>query len=617
MARPLRRAPAPGPSGPRSAPGRAPGRLRRRRRRGPLRGSPGLRLRVGFLVIAMVLSVFGARLVQLQGVDPQEYARMAAIEGTVSVVLPAARGDILGRNGVPLAESVSGMMVVADPSLTEEYAPELAALLAKRLDVDYVRTLERLRTQDSRFQYIARKVPAAQARKAVAEAEERGYEGLRTHHDPVRFYPAHDVAANVTGFLGTPTNDGQARPLAGLEATLDQYLSGRDGEARYQVGAGSRIPLGENTVTEAQDGEDLRTTIDRDLQWYTQRVLRRTVEGARGDSGFAVVMDSRTGEVISLADHPTFDASAPQEHPEETYASRALRNVYEPGSVSKVLTVAGLIDSGEVTSRTRFEVPSALYRGGEVINDYFEHGTLRLTMAGIIAKSSNIGTVMAADQYERGELRSYLSRFGMGRHTGVALPGESRGLLPPKDQWTSGVGDRVAFGQSYSVNALQMTAAVNTIANGGVRVDPSLIQGAAQMDDGTRVGSDLADRRRVVSKQAARQTTRMMELVVDEEVGTAPQAGVPGYRVAGKTGTAQAVGDECGCYDGTYTVSFAGFAPADDPRFTVYVVVHNPRNGGGGGSVAGPAFSKIMGQALSRYGVEPSGTQPPRLPVEW
>ena len=177
--------------------------------------------------------------------------------------------------------------------------------------------------------------------------------------------------------------------------------------------------------------------------------------------------------------------------------------------------------------------------------------------------------------------------------------------------------DRIAFGQGVSVNAVQMAAAVNTIANGGVRIDPSLIQGSATSDDGEEIGSDHAERTRVISEDAAWQMTQVMERVIDPEAGVAPGGAVPGYRVAGKTGTAQQVGSKCRCYNGTFTVSFAGFAPADDPRFTIYVVVHNPSNGGGGGSVAGPAFSKLMSYTLRRYGVPPTGTQPSRLPVEW
>jgi cell division protein FtsI (penicillin-binding protein 3) len=341
------------------------------------------------------------------------------------------------------------------------------------------------------------------------------------------------------------------------------------------------------------------------------------VEDAQADSGFAVVLDSQTGEILTLADHPTFDASDPLVADKEDLGSRAMNDVYEPGSVEKVLTVAGLLDAGKVTPRTRIEVAAELRRDGRVINDWFPHGRIRLTMAGVVALSSNIGTVRAADEYDRGELRRYLTRFGLGDATDIGVRGESAGILPSQAIWNRLIGDRVAFGQSLSVNAVQMAAAVNTIANGGVRVDPSLITGSATTDEGTVVGTDQATTRRVVSERAARQTMLMMERVTDPDEGTAPAAAVPGYRVAGKTGTAQRVGAECACYDGTFTVSFAGFAPADDPRFTIYVVVQNPRNGGGGGSVAGPAFAKIMSYALRRYAVPPTGTKPSALPLRW
>lgn len=581
-----------------------------------LRGSPHLRLRIGYLAIAIVLSVFAARLVQLQGVDPDSYAEMAAAEGSETVTLPATRGQIVDRDGDPLADSVAGLMIVADPALTAEYAPELASLLSRRLDIDYIRTLERLRVEDSRFQYVARQVPASLAADVVSDSRDQGYPGLFTEHDPVRVYPDGDVAANLVGFLGTPRKDGSARALAGLEAAFDDYLSGVDGEARYEVGAGNEIPLGDHTVTPAVDGSDLQLTIDRDLQWYTQRVLQQTVEGADGESGYAIVQDTRTGEILALADYPTYDASEPHEYPKERFRSSALTDAYEPGSVQKVLTLSALLDAGLATPHTRLTVPGVLNRQDRPIHDHWAHGTIRLTLAGVLALSSNIGTVLAADEFRAGQLRRYLTSFGLGHRTGVGIGGETRGILPAGAAWTDQVDDRIAFGQSLSVNAVQMVSAISTIANGGVRIDPSLVEGSATLDDGTEVGTDQAEQRRVVSQQAAEQTARMMERVLDPEEGVAPTAGVPGYRVAGKTGTAQRVGEECGCYDGSRTASFAGFAPADDPRFTIYVVVHDSRNGGGG-AVAGPAFAKLMSYTLRRYGVPPTGTRPSQLPIEW
>lgn len=572
-----------------------------------------VRLRFGFVVIAMVLSFFGARLVQLQGIDPRSYAAMAAAEGVVEVTLPAERGDILDRNGIALADSIAGKMVVADPLMTAEDAPEIARVLSTRLDVDYFSTLRSLRgrSEGSRFEFIARRVPSTRATDVVAELEELGYRGITTREDPLRDYPAGDVAANLLGFLGTD------EALGGFERTFDDQLAGTDGRARYQVGGGNRIPLGENTVVPARHGTALRTTIDLDLQWFTQRVLTQTLETYRAESGVAVVMDSRTGEVMALADAPTFDANQPLAADEEDLGSRALNDVYEPGSVQKVLTAAALIDAGKVTPRTRLRIPASLDRQDRSIGDWFDHGNIRLTLAGVIAKSSNIGTVLAADAFTPADLVGYLSAFGLGRRTDVGVRGEAPGILTPGEVMTSQTKDRVAFGQSLSVNAVQMAAAVNTIANSGVRVSPSLVQGSATTDEGVVVGTDVASQTRVVSEQAARQTARMMERVVHEGVGVAPRAQVPGYLVAGKTGTAQRVSQDCGCYDGSTTVSFAGFAPADDPRFTVYVVLHAPQVDGGGGSIAGPAFSRIMGYTLGRYRVPPTQGRPSRLPVSW
>ncbi len=580
-------------------------------RRGPVH----IRLRVGFILVAMVLSVFGGRLVQLQGIDPHSYAAMAAAENVVDVVLPAERGEILDRDGQALADSSDGLMVLADPKQTKKDAPAIAAFLAKELGVDYASALTKLRKDGSRFQYIKRQVPATQATAAVEKAGKEGYQGLWTSRDPLRNYPNGDVAANLVGFMG---NDG---PLAGLEAAFDKHLAGKDGHAEYDATSpvsGTRMPLGTNNRVDPVDGHDLTLTIDRDLQYYVQQTLMDAVQKSRAESGMAVVMDTRTGEILSLADYPTFDARDPAASPKSLRGSNALSNVYEPGSVQKVLTVAGLLDQGLVSPSTRLKVPGSYRSGDADIHDWYEHGTEKLTLAGVIAKSSNIGTVMAANKYSDGQLREYLSAFGQGRRTGLGLDTESAGLLASPETWSDANEDRIDFGQSISVNAVQMTAALNTIANGGVHIDPSLIAGSATNNSGAEVGTDTAQRNRVVSAKAASETAEMMERVINDPVnGVAPGAAVDGYRVSGKTGTAQRVNSECKCYDGTTTVSFGGFAPTDDPRFTVYVAIHNPGNGGGGGTVTGPVFSQIMSFALRRYGVPPTGTPPSKMPTGW
>ncbi|MCF6377329.1 penicillin-binding protein 2 [Nocardioides KLBMP 9356] len=586
-------------------------------KRGASRGAPMMRLRIGFVLIAMVLSFFGARLVQLQGMDPKSYAAMAAAEGSARLTLEAERGDILDRNGVPLADSIRGKMVIADPVLTAGTAPDLARLLSDRLSIDYFKTLDALRGRKtgSRFEYVARRVPSTLASDTLDELEADGFEGISLEDDPIRDYPAGDVAANLIGYMGTD------EPLGGFERTFDKQLAGTDGLATWQStsGKGVRIPLRESTLKEPRDGTPLRTTIDGDLQWFTQKVLAQAVRQYRAKSASAAVMDTRTGEVLAFADVPTFDANDPTAPgvKADDRVSRGMTDTYEPGSVEKVLTVSSLIDAGKAFPRQKFKVPPDLARQDRVIGDWFDHGNIRLTLAGIIAKSSNIGTVLAADAFSPPQLVEYLKKFGLGQRTNVGVSGETPGILTPGDQMTSQTKDRVAFGQSLSVNVLQMTAAVNTIANKGVRVSPSLISGSAVTDEGQTVGTDTTTRTRVVSKEAARGTAKMMERVLDPEDGVAPGAAVPGYLVAGKTGTAQRVDPDCGCYDGSTTVSFGGFAPADDARFTVYVVVHAPGVDGGGGSIAGPVFSRIMGYVLGRYGVEPTNGTPSRLPVEW
>jgi cell division protein FtsI (penicillin-binding protein 3) len=284
--------------------------------------------------------------------------------------------------------------------------------------------------------------------------------------------------------------------------------------------------------------------------------------------------------------------------------------------VEKVLTASALIQEGKVSPRTRIVVPHQLPVADRIIHDYFDHGRLHLTLAGVIAKSSNIGTVLAARTITNEVMGRFLGAFGLGQRTGVGIAGETRGQLPDPSGWSELTHANIAFGQGLSVNALQMAAAVNTIANRGVYVSPSLVKGRATTDGGEVVGSDTATTRRVISADTAAKVARMMEMVVTQGKGTAPGAGIAGYRVSGKTGTAQEVGPKCHCYD-SLTVSFAGFAPADDPRFTVYVVIQHPRASASGGGTAGPVFRKILSYVLQKYAVPPTGTPPAHLPVTW
>jgi cell division protein FtsI (penicillin-binding protein 3) len=583
--------------------------------RGALSASGKFRLRFGFLVIAIVLSFFAARLVQLQALDPGSYAKLAEAEGLENIVLPAERGPIRDRNGVELASSMDGLMIIANPQLTAPKASALATFLADELGVDYFTTLSRLRKTTGvgrSYQFVARRVPAAKARSVVEKAGEQGFVGLTTERDPIRTYPMDDVAANILGFVG---QDDKTGPLAGLERTFDKVLAGKDGSARYLAVKGKVLPLAENTVTKPTNGKALTLTIDRDTQWVTQRVLSKAVDNWNADSGTAIVMDTRTGELLAYADYPTFDANHPQRTDKEYYGSKGISEPYEPGSVEKVLTLSSVMDEGKAEPETRINVPPQIERDGWPIRDHSAHDWIKLTLAGILSRSSNIGTALASEELTHDQLHDYLQDFGLGQRTNVGLRGESAGLLPAAKFWSAVNQATIAFGQGLSVNALQMITAVNAIANGGVKVSPSLIEGSATGEDGVEVGTAHTTSKRVISEQTAAEMSRMMETVLDPVEGTAPLARVPGYRVAGKTGTAQVAGN--GSYlDGVNNNSFVGFAPAEAPRFTVFVVIKGV-HGGAGGLTAGPAFKRIMSYLLRHYAVPPTDAKAAPYETTW
>jgi cell division protein FtsI (penicillin-binding protein 3) len=327
-------------------------------------------------------------------------------------------------------------------------------------------------------------------------------------------------------------------------------------------------------------------------------------------------MDVRTGQIVQMSQVPTFDPDDQTGMRDYNTVSRAVQNVYEPGSVMKTVTMASLADQGKIAPDTPIVVPGGMTIDKFHIGDYWKHGTIHLTAAGVIAKSSNLGTIVASQQMSDETMYKYFHRFGFGTKSGVELPGESQGILKPGKEWTKANHATIAFGQGVSVTAMQMVRAVGAIANGGVMVDPTVVQGFVS-PDGKRTDAEPTASRRVVSKKAAAIVTRMMEAVTAKD-GTAPAAAIPGYRVAGKTGTAWRVNPVTGRYvRGQNTVSFMGFAPADKPRFLTYIVLDKPYSAAGGGSTAGPVFHDIMSMALERFGVAPTGSKPPKVRQDW
>jgi cell division protein FtsI (penicillin-binding protein 3) len=455
------------------------------------------------------------------------------------------------------------------------------------------------------------------ARQVTPETWERVSDlelpGIFSEPTTRRVYPASGLAASVVGFVG---REGDGR--GGIELAYQQELAGLDGVLTYEAGAGGRqIPTDSAAEEEPVAGSDIRLTIDRDIQWQAQHLLEAKVEEANADSGTVVVLDTRTGAIRALATAPTFDPGDLGSASAEDIGNRALSDIYEPGSTSKIMTAAAVLEEGALRAGSTVVVPASrngtsvgLKLGEKVFHDHADHGVERLTFTGVLAKSSNIGTIIAAKKIGKDRLYGYLKKFGIGEPTGLGFPGESKGLLTAPATWSPEQFGTVAFGQGLSLNAVQAASVFATIANNGVRVQPSLVAGTVA-PDGSFVASGAPSTTRVVSARTAATLRAMLESVVSDE-GTAPMAKIPGYRVAGKTGTANRVDPACSCYRG-YTASFIGFAPADQPRLVVAVTLQNPRNGHYGGRLAGPVFRDVMAFALQSMKVPPTGTAPPRL----
>ncbi|GAA1434001.1 cell division protein FtsI [Microlunatus lacustris] len=562
------------------------------------------------IVIAVGLSLCGGRLLQLQGFDSSAYAATSADLLTRKLPLLPSRGAITDRNGQVLASTQPAVAVTADPTLTGPRAAEIADVLSGYLEMPAADLVPLLTKPDTHFVYLKKKVPALTYSALSAALADLGVYGVFRESDPIRTYPGGSVGSSVVGFVGA---DGKG--LAGMELQLDGELAGVEGTETYESAPnGSRIPLGESSTTPAQNGVDVQLTLDAELQFMAERRLAAQVQKMRADSGFAITIDVKTGQVLVLANAPSFDSSRPQKADPEDRGNRAVLAPYEPGSVEKILTSAALIDSGTAHPGTEVEIPARLASGGASIKDHFSHGTIRLNMRGIIANSSNIGTAMLTRQLDKKTLHDYLVSFGLGSPTGIEVPGEASGILPDADMSDS-QRDQIAFGQALSVSGIQEAAAIAGIVNDGVYHPPTLIK--QKTDAAGRVLPNPQEApRRVVSSASSAAVRDLMAAVTDSPNGV-KNLRLDAYTSGGKTGTAERADPECGCYRG-YVTSYVGFAPLDDPRLLTYVVVTNPRNGDTGTSVAVPVYRDIMNQALPRYSVAPDADEERKaLPTEW
>ncbi|MET0449773.1 MAG: penicillin-binding protein 2, partial [Aeromicrobium sp.] len=428
------------------------------------------RLRVCTIVVFVIFGLFGARLFQIQGLDASAYAAQSVAAGSKSSTVPAPRGAILDRNGEQLATSIDGLTLTADPSMTTADAPQIARILHEELGdrIDYFDTIDKLRTPDSRFVYLVKDVPKWTADKALDAVAKANLTGVFSEKENLRSYPGGKLAANLLGYT-----DGSGKGVAGLEQEYDKTLTGTDGRSTYEESpTGQRIPMADSTVTEMVPGQDVKTTIDRDLQWYADQRLSDAVKESSSDWGLAITMDVKTCQIVQMSQAPTFDADTRTGMVDSNTVSRGVQTVYEPGSVMKTITMAALADQGKIEADTPIKVPSSLTIDKFRIGDYWEHGTLNLTAAGVIALSSNLGTIVAAQQMSDQTMYQYFSKFGFGQKTGVNLPGESNGILTDGAAWTKANHATISFGQGVSVTAMQMVRAVGAIANAGKMCEP-------------------------------------------------------------------------------------------------------------------------------------------------
>lgn len=564
---------------------------------------PNQRLRLLAIVVAFVLTIFAARLVDLQLLNRTTRAEAAVAERTAVVALPAKRGTIYDAKMNPLAESMEAVDVTADPRLiTDKQAT--ADYLSPILGVPSEQIVAAL-TTDKHFAYIAKQV-SPETWDAVASLDLVGIFGQKTTK---RHYPNGELAANVLGYVRA---DGEAG--AGLEYGLDSELRGQDGQKIFESGIGGRpIPTGSDREREPVPGTSVQLTIDADLQWVAQRALEERVKESQADSGTVIAMDPRTGEIKALASVPTMNPNFPANASDANRNNRAVTEVFEPGSTSKIITMAAVLNERAATPRTVFTVPYSFTRGGTVFRNHDGHPTYQLTLAGVLAQSANTGTILAAERIGGEKLYDYVKKFGIGEPTGLNFPGESKGYVPPPEDWSPTSFPTISFGQGLSVNAVQATSVFATVANDGVRIPPTLIKSYIS-PDGRVQNAQPPKGEQVVDAEAARKTMRMMEQVVGDE-GTAQMASIPGYRVAGKTGTAYRINDECGCYDNSVTASFIGVAPADDPKLVVSVIVQNPKATRYGGQTGGPVFREVMVHGLQALNVPPSGKKSPEMAI--
>jgi cell division protein FtsI (penicillin-binding protein 3) len=560
-----------------------------------------------FALSFMVLFAF--RLVQVQIIQAGDYKIRAMDEMQDTRSIPAKRGDITDINGVTFARSVSAINIVVDQTQISDPA-RVAAFAAPilKLPVTEVQTAITGKLKysmvlpnaqpaiwraliDAMATHNAALQPREIDQRIIGFFAERGY---------IRDYPSGPLLASLIGFV---RNDGIG--ATGLESSMNSTITGTAGRYSYARAAGAEIPGSQSEIVSAKKGTSIRLTIDRDVQWVASKAISDAVRKSGALSGTVIVMDPKTGHILAHATAPTFDPNDTKKVSLNLMRNPSVEDAYEPGSTGKVITLAAALEEKKITPTSVFSVPYSLKRSDATFHDHERHPTQKLTATGILAVSSNTGTIQIGETMSNDTLFSYLTKFGMGSKTGSGLPGESAGILHPVKDWSGTSAPTIAFGQGYSLTAMQATSVFATIANDGVRVSPTVIAGTSDAS-GNFTPAQSRTTEKVLSPDTAAQLRLMMESVVSAK-GTAPTAAIPGYRVAGKTGTAMRYSNACNCYSG-YTASFIGFAPADKPAYVISVTIQNPQGMHWGGALGGPVFKEVMSFVLQSRHISPTQT---------
>ena len=575
----------------------------------PAPGRPTARGRGALLLVFGLLTLLALRLVYVQGIDPTGQAAKAMDERLISQELVPERGSITDRSGNILAASVRRYDVVVDQRLVkdfEEWDRESRSTRTVRVD-DRLRELAQaldMPEEDVRKASLGTRPYSVVKHSVTPEVRARVLElrvpGLLTEPVDRRTYPNGAVAGSVLGFV---SQDGT--PMEGLERSQDAVMTGTPGKRRFEVGAdGIRIPHGLDEETPAVDGADLRLTLDKDSQWFAQELIAGLAAEHEAEWANAVVVDVRTGDILVMADSTTVDPAKPEDTPERFRTSTVVSSPYEPGSTGKALPVAAALDMGTVTPETPYTVPSSMEFDGQTIKDFSPHATYPMTVAGIYARSYNTGTVQVAETMSDEQRYEYMRSFGVGQPIDVGLPSPATSVLVPPGQWDGRQRLVTAFGQGYTQTTLHTAQMYQALANGGTMLPVRLIDATVDADGAEKRWDADREPHRVVSEQTSDEMLRLMETVVTQ--GTSKAAQIPGYRVGGKSSTAEAAGPT-GRYDG-YNFGFTAVAPLDDPRFVVSVSLHRPVSGGS--KVTTQAAARLMEHMLRQANVPANGAAP-------